>query len=252
MPSRAERVAGIILLCLLLVACAGTDRPRRAGGGGFRPVSDTPVRIGPPYTVRGVTYVPREERGYDEVGMASWYGSESGNRTANGERFVPDFITAAHKTLPLPSYVEVTALDTGRTILVRINDRGPFAAGRIIDLSRGSAAALGMVRAGSARVRVRRVDPPERDRAALRAGRMASARGPAPMRRAAPAEILIPWPSRPAEPVPPQPPSIAPVVPPPLASGPIAPRLQLDLPPPEPETLSPAADPNASDQPPPR
>jgi rare lipoprotein A len=243
MRSRAKRVAGTSLLCLLLVACAGSDRPRQAGGGSFRRVFDTPVRIGPPYTVRGVTYVPREERGYDEIGMASWYGSESGNRTANGERFVPDFITAAHKTLPLPSYVEVTALDTGRTILLRINDRGPFAAGRIIDLSRGSAAALGIVRAGSARVRVRRVDPPERDRAALRGGRMASFREAAPLRRAEPAEASTLRRTLPAAPLPLPP---RPLAPPTLSPAPVAPRLQLDLPPPEPETLSPVVESNAN------
>src|SRR3546814_10196370 len=79
--------------------------------------------------------------------------------TANGEKFRPDGITAAHKTLPLPSYVEVTSLQTGRTILVRVNDRGPFARGRIIDLSKGAAEQLGIRAAGTAPVRVRVVDP---------------------------------------------------------------------------------------------
>jgi len=161
------------VLCLLPVllpllgGCASTR---------YRPVSDTPVRIGPPYQVRGVTYTPRDERGYDRVGYASWYGNESGNMTANGERFRPGAVAAAHTTLPLPSYVEVTALDTGRTILVRVNDRGPFARGRLIDLSRGAAALLGIERAGVAAVRVRRVDPPERDRARLRKGKPAELR----------------------------------------------------------------------------
>lgn len=173
MPWCAERSAVAVLLCLALISCAG---PRESGRGGFRQVSDVPVKIGPPYTIRGVTYYPRDERSYDAVGLASWYGSESGNRTANGERFRPSGISAAHKTLPLPSYVEVTALDTGRTILLRINDRGPFHGGRIIDLSRGAAEALGVLRAGQARVRVRRVQPSESDRAALRAGRSAKPR----------------------------------------------------------------------------
>jgi len=146
----------------------------------YRPVSDTPVRIGKPYTVRGATYVPAENRAYEELGYASWYGHESGNMTANGERFRPNGISAAHRTLPLPTYVEVTALDTGRTILVRINDRGPFAGGRIIDLSKGAAALLGVRTQGVAAVRVRRVEPPERDRARLRNGKNAIARANVP------------------------------------------------------------------------
>ncbi|WIW89207.1 septal ring lytic transglycosylase RlpA family protein [Sphingobium sp. V4] len=153
---------------LALAACAGGD---------FRPVSDSPVRIGPPYTVRGVTYVPTADPGYDMLGYASWYGSESGNRTANGERFRARWITAAHVSLPLPSYVEVTSLETGRTILVRINDRGPFAGrGRIIDLSRGAAEQLGIRALGHAAVRVRVVDPAEKDRARLRKGKPARER----------------------------------------------------------------------------
>ncbi|CAM5294475.1 Endolytic peptidoglycan transglycosylase RlpA OS=Sphingobium scionense OX=1404341 GN=rlpA PE=3 SV=1 [Sphingobium scionense] len=146
------------------------------GGGNFRPVSDMPVRIGKPYTVRGTTYVPADQPGYDLVGYASWYGSESGNRTANGERFRPGWITAAHTSLPLPAYVEVTALDTGRTILVRINDRGPFSRGRIIDLSRGAAEELGIRGQGHAAVRVRAVDPSEKDRKKLRKGKPAEGR----------------------------------------------------------------------------
>ncbi len=146
------------------------------GGPAYRPVSDFPVKIGRPYTVRGVTYTPAAAPAFDDVGYAGWYGTESGNRTANGEKFRAKAITGAHTTLPLPSYVEVTSLDTGRTILVRVNDRGPFAGGRIVDLSRGAAALLGIRAAGTAAVRVRRVEPPERDRARLRDGKPASAR----------------------------------------------------------------------------
>jgi len=154
------------LLALLLAGCSQ----------GYRPVSDWPVKIGRPYAVRGVTYVPAAQPGYDMIGQAGWYGHESGNRTANGERFRVKAVTAAHPTLPLPSYVEVTALATGRTILVRVNDRGPFARGRIIDLSRGAAALLGVRDVGHAAVRVRLVDPPERDRERLRRGKAAVAR----------------------------------------------------------------------------
>lgn len=145
-------------------------------GGRYRAVSDTPVTIGRPYVVRGVGYVPAAQPGYDMVGRASWYGGESGNRTARGEKFRAGWITAAHPTLPLPSYVEVTALDSGRVILVRVNDRGPFARGRIIDLSKGAAEALGMRAGGHAAVRVRVVEPSERDRERLRHGKPAAPR----------------------------------------------------------------------------
>jgi rare lipoprotein A len=144
-------------------------------------VPDTPVKVGRPYQVAGVWYYPADVRDYDEVGLASWYGGKfHEGPTANGERFDMDRIGAAHTTLPLPSYVEVTALDSGRTILVRVNDRGPFVPGRIIDLSRRSAQLLGMEGAGVAPVRVRRVEPSETDRLALRWGRQATDRPRAP------------------------------------------------------------------------
>jgi rare lipoprotein A len=148
-------------------------------------VSDVPVRIGPPYTIRGATYVPAPDPNYDRIGYASWYGSESGNRTANGEQYVRSGITAAHTTLPLPTYVEVTALDTGKRIIVRVNDRGPFSGGRIIDLSRGAAEELGIRRQGVAPVRVRVVQPAEKDRERLRKGRPARALDPVSARELA-------------------------------------------------------------------
>ncbi|MFZ2996804.1 septal ring lytic transglycosylase RlpA family protein [Sphingobium sp.] len=169
-----RRTTGALLACAVLSACAG---------GNYRPVSDTPVRVGPPYVVRGVTYVPARDPAYDMLGYASWYGSESGNRTANGERFRANWITAAHTSLPLPTYVEVTALDSGRTILVRVNDRGPFAGrGRVIDLSRGAAEQLGVKGQGHVAVRVRAVAPPEKDRARLRRGKAAQDRPRVPER----------------------------------------------------------------------
>lgn len=169
MPSFAKtgmRLLAAAALSLALAACGG--------GAKYRPVSDTPVRIGPPYKVRGVTYTPAADPGYDMLGYATWYGNESGNQTANGERFRPGWYTAAHKTLPLPTYVEVTSLDTGRRVVVRVNDRGPFGdSARIIDLSQGAAELLGMRAKGKAAVRVRVVQPSERDRAALRKGEAA-------------------------------------------------------------------------------
>ncbi|WP_249340357.1 septal ring lytic transglycosylase RlpA family protein [Sphingopyxis sp. 2PD] len=141
--------------------------PAQSAGG----VSDTPVKIGDPYTIAGTTYTPADIADYDDVGYASWYGDElAGRPTANGETFDPAGISAAHKTLPLPSYVEVTALDTGRTILVRVNDRGPMVGDRLIDLSRGAAEQLGLT-GGVSAVRVRRTNPPAAERAQLRTGR---------------------------------------------------------------------------------
>lgn len=140
-------------------------------------VSDEPVKIGAPFTVGSITYTPQDVPAYDEVGYASYYGAElAGQATANGESFDPMGASAAHKTLPLPSYVEVTALDTGRTILVRVNDRGPFANDRLVDLSDGAARQLGITAQGVAGVRVRRVNPPEQERAVLREGMTAAER----------------------------------------------------------------------------
>lgn len=140
-------------------------------------VADEPVKIGEPYSVGGKTYVPADPVNYDEVGYASWYGEEAiGKPTANGEDFVPSAISGAHNTLPLPSYVEVTALGSGRTILVRLNDRGPFSNDKLIDLSRGAAEQLGITGDGAAAVRVRRVNPPEQEKALLRAQQSAPVR----------------------------------------------------------------------------
>lgn len=170
------RATAIALMALALAACGG--------GRDYRPVSDARVQIGRTYVIRGNSYTPAADPSYDRIGFASWYGSESGNQTANGERFRPEWITAAHTTLPLPSYVEVTSLDTGRRIIVRVNDRGPFAGDmRLIDLSRGAAEQLGIRRQGVAPVRVRVVEPSERDRERLRKGKPAADLSPLPARQ---------------------------------------------------------------------
>ena len=155
----------------------GVPAPAGASRPGSSAVSDYPQKIGAPYKVGNTTYTPEDVQSYDEVGYASWYGEElSGNLTANGELFNPEGISAAHKTLPLPTYVEVTALDTGRTILVRVNDRGPFANDRLIDLSYGAAKQLGIDGQGVSGVRVRKVNPNEQERAVLRMGAAATER----------------------------------------------------------------------------
>jgi rare lipoprotein A len=115
------------------------------------------VRITPPYRVRGVTYVPlREWQDYDEIGEASWYGGRfHGRATASGERFdTRGALTAAHKTLPFGACAEVRNLRNDRSVRVRINDRGPFVTGRVIDLSRAAADRIGLLEKGVAPVRV--------------------------------------------------------------------------------------------------
>lgn len=149
---------------------------------------------------------------YDAVGYASWYGEESGSTRADGRRFDPQAITAAHASLPLGSFAEVTALDSGRTILVLIADRGPGAPGRLIDLSRGAAKLLGTDSDPLAPVRVRQVDPPPADQAALRSGQPASARLDAPKALLIALRKQLPAPPRPVMPA-----GVTPVAVPPRA-----------------------------------
>lgn len=172
------RGGGLMAGTALLLSGCGSFNGQRAEGPTASPapattvtgVVDVPVMIGEPYKIGGVTYTPIDVADYDEVGYAGSYGDElAGKPTANGENFNPASISAAHKTLPLPSYVEVTALDTGRTILVRVNDRGPMITDRLIDLSRGAAEQLGITD-GATAVRVRRTNPPAAERARLRTG----------------------------------------------------------------------------------
>jgi rare lipoprotein A len=112
-------------------------------------------KVGKPYTVMGRTYVPRETYDYVETGIASWYGPGfHGNKTASGEKYDNNELTAAHRTLQMPSLVRVTNLDNGKSVIVRVNDRGPFAKGRIIDVSKRAAELLEMTRAGTAKVRI--------------------------------------------------------------------------------------------------
>lgn len=125
--------------------------PKRGGGR---------YMVGQPYQVRGKWYVPKDQPNYVAQGTASWYGNDfHGRLTANGEIFSANSITGGHPTLPLPSYVRVTNLDNGRALTVRINDRGPYMDGRIIDLSQRSAELLGFINQGTADVKVQYVGP---------------------------------------------------------------------------------------------
>jgi rare lipoprotein A len=178
--SRFWRVAALLLLVApVLAACSGggvgsSGVKRAAFGEKEFGVSSSPrvtkAKYPPrgggrqvplkPYTVRGVTYQPVEGPGYVATGKASWYGQDfHGRRTANGEIFGAYYITAASPVLPIPSYARVTNLENGRSVMVRINDRGPYMSGRIIDLSYQAAEALGYRGKGSANVEVRYVGP---------------------------------------------------------------------------------------------
>lgn len=112
-------------------------------------------KVGKPYQIDGIWYHPEENYEYDETGIASWYGAKfHGRKTANGEDYDMNALTAAHRTLPMPSFVRVTNLENGRSLVLKVNDRGPFAKGRIIDISRRGSQLLGFQQQGTARVRV--------------------------------------------------------------------------------------------------
>lgn len=116
--------------------------------------------LGKPYQVAGRWFTPKEQPDYDKTGVASWYGEAFNRRkTSNGEWFDMTRLTAAHATLPLPSYVKVTNLDNGREVVVRVNDRGPFVNTRVIDMSKRSAEVLGYKNVGKAHVRVQYIGP---------------------------------------------------------------------------------------------
>ena len=160
-----SRVMRTLLMCspLALAACASGPKTaviapppatQAATEGGI-------YKVGSPYQVEGLWYYPAEDYAYVQEGIASWYGSDfHGKRTANGDRYDMNDITAAHPTLPMPSVVKITNLDNGRTLKVTVNDRGPFHSKRIIDVSKKAAQLLGFYEAGTARVRVE-IDPEE-------------------------------------------------------------------------------------------
>ncbi len=173
-PRRGVRLAGVVLLAGsvigALAACSSSFT--RTGGEHTRlskrvvaqgqpvPKGGGRYKVGKPYQIAGKWFYPREDPTYDRTGIASWYGTLfHGRRTANGEVFDMDALTAAHPTLPLPSLVRVTNLHNGRSIVVRVNDRGPYKHNRIIDMSRYGAHLLGFRKNGTAQVRVTYLRP---------------------------------------------------------------------------------------------
>jgi rare lipoprotein A len=151
--------------CAVLAHCSGPFSgkeysPRVVEEGEPVPKGGGSYSVGKPYSVNGRTYVPAENPRYRAEGVASWYGRDfHGRLTANGEVYDMHSISAAHATLPLPSYVRVTNLDNGRSIIVRVNNRGPYHRNRVIDLSIGTAKALDFYSRGLAHVRVEYVGP---------------------------------------------------------------------------------------------
>ncbi len=171
--ARLSRIGWVALAGLILAACStsappgqngkeyfsqkvyGKASPRRVAAGKPVPKGGGRYTVGRPYRVAGKTYIPSDNPRYSAIGLASWYGAAfHGRQTANGEIYDMNDLTAAHPTLPLPSYVRVTNLANGRSVVVRVNDRGPFARGRIIDVSKTAAGMLGFERRGTARVKV--------------------------------------------------------------------------------------------------
>jgi rare lipoprotein A len=156
------RVGVLAMSCLTLAHCSGPlarndsrYSPRLVEDGEPVPKGGGTYRVGKPYNMNGRTYVPAENPSYRAEGIASWYGPDfHGRLTANGEIYDMHAISAAHTTMPIPSYARVTNLDNGKSIIVRVNDRGPYARGRVIDLSVGTAKALDFYRVGLAHVRV--------------------------------------------------------------------------------------------------
>ena len=150
----------ILALLLLIAGCSSHGTPELSG---LSPKAQAVVikqyggvyKVGNPYQIMGKWYYPKEDYHYSEIGTASWYGDDfHAKRTANGEKYDMNTLTAAHRTLPLPSIVRVTNLENGRSLVLRVNDRGPYAKERIIDISKRGAQLLGYQTKGTAKVKV--------------------------------------------------------------------------------------------------
>jgi rare lipoprotein A len=180
---------------LALAGCAETtfvvDQSKVVTDNGG-PSGPTVYKIGQPYQIGGVWYYPKVDYSYDQSGIASWYGPGfDGKATATGEIYDENALTAAHQTLPMPTLVRITNLENGRAIELRINDRGPFAHGRIIDVSRRAAQLLGFENAGTARVRVQVLEAESRQMAARLSGAPGSDDVQQPTPEAAPSVAVV-------------------------------------------------------------
>lgn len=145
----------LFFIGLILTGCTEVQLASHVAKSTMNTPQQGTFKVGNPYEVAGKRYIPKETYNYSETGIASWYGPNfHGKRTANGEIFDRYELTAAHKTLQLPSLVRVTNLENGRSLIVRVNDRGPFKRGRIIDLSEKAADLLGFKGSGTAKVKI--------------------------------------------------------------------------------------------------
>jgi rare lipoprotein A len=245
-PTGILRLAPLALVGALLAGCGGVASYSGGWPGSQAQPAMGRYKVGAPYQINGVWYYPRVDYNYDQSGIASWYGEQFDQKyTANGEIFDLNQLTAAHRTLPLPSIVEVTNLDNGRLLRLRVNDRGPYADGRIIDVSRRAAQLLGFETAGTAHVRVRilrdesiRVAELAQHNVIDNGAFVAEAMNQAAVAQPAPRVASAP----PAEPAPPLQPAATPVVPPSPAVS------SAPLPPP---AAMPSAPPPVATQPPP-
>lgn len=146
---------GVLVVLGLITGCAETRVAEHRPEGTSKRDRAVGYKIGAPYKIKGKRYYPKEDFEYAEAGIASWYGAYfNGRPTANGEIYDMNDLTAAHKTLPMPSMVRVTNLENGRSVKLRVNDRGPFVDGRIIDVSRRASQLLGFHQQGVAQVKV--------------------------------------------------------------------------------------------------
>lgn len=204
------RLCGAIAVMASVAACGSSNKGGGSGASGSAAQAGT-YKIGKPYKIDGITYTPQETFTLTETGVASWYGPGfHGKSTANGERYDQSDRTAAHRTLQMPAVVRVTNLDNGLSTVVRVNDRGPFARSRVIDLSRTAAQEIDMIGRGTARVRIDQLStesmtvkeialggggPAEQQQALaqLASGKRAPAAAPAP----APAHVPAPVPAAP-------------------------------------------------------
>ncbi len=149
-----------LLLAITAILCGCTYGRTDLGAGKYTQATAITgqggtYKVGSPYKIMGKWYYPKEDYNYSEVGMASWYGADfHAKTTANGEKYDMNSLTAAHRTLPLPSIVKVTNLENGRSLVLRVNDRGPYAKGRIIDVSKRASQLLGFHTQGTTKVRV--------------------------------------------------------------------------------------------------
>ena len=220
MPLALERPARVCtaLLALMLAGACASKHTSGAGSVASRGM----YKVGQPYSIDGITYVPTEEFRHAETGVASWYGPGfHGKNTANGETYDQHDRTAAHRTLQMPSVLRVTNLENGQSTVVRVNDRGPFARSRVLDVSQVAAEELGMTRNGTARVRIDQLEAesqavkqiaisgggPGEQRAAIENGR-----------RGAPAVTATAQAATPPPAAPPPPPAAPPPVPTPAVT----------------------------------